>query len=904
MGKILYTLCIFPIAEIIEICFTILYRITDSYGVATIGLSFVITLLTLPIYMVAEHWQEVERNKEMAMAGKVKRIKKAFKGDERFMILSAYYREQDYKPIYALRSAFSILIQIPFFMAAYSFLSHLPALRGYAFWFLQDLGAPDGLLSLGGTRLNLLPLVMTAANGVAGYLYSKGHPLKEKVQIYGMAALFLVILYHSPSGLLLYWTMNNVLSLIKNVFYKLKHPAKALLGLMYLALAGICLAVTKRGTGRASTLFIIYGGSLFLALVPVWYFLLRAFHHRYLTWLDSEKKLRNRLFVLGIGGYTFLLGGMIPLNLVASSPTEFAFLEPYQSPLAFCAIAFMQALGFFVWAMALYKMFPRKIQSFLTLLALCLFSIGLLDTFVFQGSYGSMLVGLQFSNASMGGNKPRLWGNLATLLLACILVAACLAMRKGKVLRYGAGLLLVALLGMSVFRLCSIQKTYREFIPEHQKAVAQEEHEGQLAKVFTFTRTGRNVLLIMLDRGMSAYLPSMLEEMPELRDEYRGFTWYPNTISFGEDTLHGASALYGGYEYTPLEMQARKDETMASKHNEALKVLPKLFADHGYEAVITNPPWSNYKWYFDGTPFEGMEHVKAEGITSRYSAWWKSTRFHGKTVQYSKLLECNMLRYALLQTSPLVTHAILYDNGTWLNELNPELHTTGGLDDLFVRQYATVDALPFITEITDDPKGRYNSFDSELPHEEVVLHLPDYIPVEQPEKSDYVAPVENVKQYHVNAASMRLIARWLAYLKAQGVYDNTRIVIVSDHGASSRRTAPDNLALPLGKHLDQYRALLLYKDFNATGPLKEDSSFMTNADTPSLLTENLIEDAANPFTGKKLTREGKKDGVTITTANKWKPEDNGKYTLTIAPEQWLEVHDDIFLIDNWKQVTK
>ena len=39
-----------------------------------------------------------------------------------------------------------------------------------------------------------------------------------------MAGLFLVLLYDSPSGLVFYWTLNNLFSLVKNIFYKLKNP--------------------------------------------------------------------------------------------------------------------------------------------------------------------------------------------------------------------------------------------------------------------------------------------------------------------------------------------------------------------------------------------------------------------------------------------------------------------------------------------------------------------------------------------------------------------------------------------------------------------------------------------------------------------------------------------------------
>ena len=64
------------------------------------------------------------------------------------MLLSTYYRQNYYHPVYALRSTFGLLIQIPFFIAAYSYLSHLEILHGASFLFIQDLGKLDGLLSV------------------------------------------------------------------------------------------------------------------------------------------------------------------------------------------------------------------------------------------------------------------------------------------------------------------------------------------------------------------------------------------------------------------------------------------------------------------------------------------------------------------------------------------------------------------------------------------------------------------------------------------------------------------------------------------------------------------------------------------------------------------------------------
>lgn len=66
------------------------------------------------------------------------------------MILSVFYKQNHYHQIMVLRSSFGLLIQVPFFIAAYAYLSHLEVLRGTSFLFIRDLGAPDALLKLGG----------------------------------------------------------------------------------------------------------------------------------------------------------------------------------------------------------------------------------------------------------------------------------------------------------------------------------------------------------------------------------------------------------------------------------------------------------------------------------------------------------------------------------------------------------------------------------------------------------------------------------------------------------------------------------------------------------------------------------------------------------------------------------
>ncbi len=153
---------------------------------------------------------------------------KASSGDEQYMILSTFYKQNHYHPMMALRSSFGLLIQIPFFMAAYNYLSNSEHLKNISFYFLKNLGEPDKLLTLkiGATliSINVLPIVMTLINVISSAIYTKGFPLKEKIQVYALAAIFLVLLYNSPCGLVFYWILNNLFSLAKNIILKMKKP--------------------------------------------------------------------------------------------------------------------------------------------------------------------------------------------------------------------------------------------------------------------------------------------------------------------------------------------------------------------------------------------------------------------------------------------------------------------------------------------------------------------------------------------------------------------------------------------------------------------------------------------------------------------------------------------------------
>ena len=225
MLTVLYTFFIAPLEALMTAVLGAAHDLIGSYGWSVAVMSLVVNTLILPIYNKAESWQEEERRIKKGFEATEAMIKRTFKGQERFAMLTTMRRQHGYSARLALRSSLGFFLQIPFFIAAYHLLSNMPELRGVAFGPITDLGAADGLIKLGGFSINVLPLLMTAVNLLSAFVYTASLSKQDKIQLYGLSALFLVLLYASPAALTLYWTLNNVYSLGKNIVEKSLLPA-------------------------------------------------------------------------------------------------------------------------------------------------------------------------------------------------------------------------------------------------------------------------------------------------------------------------------------------------------------------------------------------------------------------------------------------------------------------------------------------------------------------------------------------------------------------------------------------------------------------------------------------------------------------------------------------------------
>ena len=835
----LYKLVLGPIELLLDVVFSLAKEFTGSPVLSIVVLSLAINLLVLPLYKKADDLQKEEQEISKRLKPRIDQIKEAFTGDERFMMLQTWYRQNNYKPWYALRGSLSLLLQIPFFMAAYNFLSGLQTLRGVSFGPIADLAAPDAMLTVAGITINVLPILMTVINIVSGMIYTRGMPLKSKIQLYGMALIFLVLLYDSPAGLVFYWTLNNLFSLLKNIVSKVAADVGK---------AGQTSTGSNAGaTGACAT----DAGAAGIRISA------------------GIARHQKAIFFSACALLTILTGLLIPSALISYSPAEFVELNALRSPLVYVFHSFLLAAGtFLIWSVIFYLLAEEKRRPVFALVFGFLALAAVVNYMFFGTGYGNISSRLVYDTDVH--DTVTLSDKLLNAGVLCVLAGAVYFLWRKKTVFLRAACTLMALVigGMSLVNMISVAGK----MPEIQRLAEQRQEARE--KIIHLDKNGKNVVVLMLDRALGYFSPFIFEEKPELRDQFAGFTCYLNTISYGKGTHSGTPTLFGGYEYTPLKLLERKDASMVQKQNEALRLMPLIFSEKGFDVTVCDPPYANYSMIIpDLTIYDDHPEIHAystkgiwEGSDSDDSAEGIADR--------NRVRERNLFCYGVFRSAPVLLHSKLYDGGNY-NKTDKVLHDFVTTDD-----YLMMKNLPEMTLVQAEGANTFLMKTCDLTHEPQFLQEPEYEPSEHIDNYQYdqehptrttadgreiqLTTDKQKMHYQVNMAAMILIGRWLDFLREKGVYDNTRIILVADHGIALGY--PETWSETAQEDTAAFWPLLMVKDFGSTGDFTFSEDFMTNADTPLLAFSELVDSPVNPATGVAVTDEIKKNDEQILCA--------------------------------------
>lgn len=904
--SILRSVFLGPLKLLFEVIFHFANGIVDNPGFAIIFLSLAMNVLVLPLYRRADAMQEQARATEEKLHDGVAHIKKTFSGNERMMMLQTYYRQNNYSPTNAFRGSVSLLLEIPFFMAAYQFLSHLELLQGVRFGPIADLGAPDQLLAVFGHSVNLLPILMTGINFVSSAIYLRGFPRKTKLQLYALALFFLWFLYASPSGLVFYWTLNNLFSLGKNIFYKLKHPKRVLSVLTALLGIGVILlyfGAVRFGLPGFRRRIVLLAGCVLL--IPSVLYVLAPRLHRQTAARDPQPY--RRLFFLAALFLTVLTGILIPSTYVAACPEDYVDASHFYNPLWFIVSAAALSAGtFLLWFGVFYWLASPRGKVIFERAACVFCAVGAIDYIFFGRNLGFVSSTLQFDNGLVFSKTE----TLLNLLVVAAAAAAVFFLVKKWPKKVGIVLtaLTVAMAGLAGLNSMQTARTVNSIKPDDSNN-----------PYFTLSTTARNVVVLFVDRGLGEDLPYLMQEKPELREAFDGFTYYSNVVSFGGHTNYAGPALMGGYEYTPVELNKRSSEPLVDKHNEALKVMPVLFSQNGYDVTVCDPPFANYQGIPDLSIYDDYPEIHRYNTKGYFSD-------AASAEQVIENNNRNFFCFSLMKILPVATQYAFYDAGNYHRAVTAELESASsqvvvnssvayGMKKDFLDSYAVLTNLNGMTKISAEEQNHFLFLYNETPHTPTLLREPEYVPSNVVDNTEYdeahsdrftldgetlqVSVPMQIAHYHSNMATMLQIAAWMEYLKVSGVYDNTKIILVSDHGCDLYQSEIFHYPEHINSDMASFFPLLMVKDFNAHGFSVSDE-FMTNADVPTISFDGVIENPVNPFTGKPINNAEKTahGQLVVTYHDGWNiHENNGN---TFLPCTWAMVTNNIRDRNDWQ----
>ncbi|WP_101758422.1 membrane protein insertase YidC [Oceanicoccus sp. KOV_DT_Chl] len=203
-----------------------------SWGLTVIVFSIAVKVLLIPVSVLVVNFQRAVSKYQSLLEPQIKEIKSKHDGEQAHERIMAAHKSLGISPFYTLKPMLGTAIQIPILIAVFNALGEMPHFNGSDFLWINNLAYPDAFFEfqkdlplLGGT-FNLLPILMTIVSILSALMFKNKYASPQEVghqrlKLYLMAIVFLVLFYPFPAVMVLYWTLANILHAIQQQFIKI-----------------------------------------------------------------------------------------------------------------------------------------------------------------------------------------------------------------------------------------------------------------------------------------------------------------------------------------------------------------------------------------------------------------------------------------------------------------------------------------------------------------------------------------------------------------------------------------------------------------------------------------------------------------------------------------------------------
>lgn len=777
----LYHIVIYPLESLLGFVLSILQGWCHSYGLSIILLSLLVNLFLLKLFFIADKASRNHALIKSKLDKKIAEFKRVFNGGELYAYIKTLYRQNHYHPIYALKALGGLALQVPFFVAVVSLLEfHSPELKGIKFGVIPDLLSPDGIL----WGINLLPLLMTFFTLCNVWVSSKEKGARVQGGI--IALIFLVLLYKMPSALLLYWTTSMAFALIKSVCVKYIHLSKK----------------EEKPSQEKRRSFIAK--------------IFNACFAKYSDIPPQDYKLYRNISIFAILNLCTLVFLYNPFALYASDVSQFDPKETWNTLGALFGFFLLTSFLLVYTTSFFYKTRLLKIGAygFCVILMIALVYNFILNYNIFEGKSYPSMDGLLFISSIPVSRMD----NYADLCVGILGMLVCFFLQRLKsILR----LVLVVLLLTSGYWileiLCSANydKTFKnnDFI--------KKESQRPDTDILNFSQNKQNILLIISDTIQSDAFMQAIHDYPELRGVFSGFEYYPNLLSVSSITYLSVPAIIGGNFYHPINIWKRIQKNGGSFENEVLNAFRDIansVAKRNYQVSI----WAGYPANVDTLKKASHNNIEIVDALLDDYAFQKTLKDERLLKKKEKNNIGDFFSFGLFKISPYSLRTKIYVGDGWLfGSSLYQSHT-------YLANHA-VSYLNIFQELIDN-KSKENTF--KIIHENS-NHFPwmmdpkngcKFIQSETEYMSNFITN-KNLLVYNNHICYLEKITFLLKWMKKNNVYDNTKIIIVSDHGVRGYKVETNKI---FNIRTQSSHALLLVKDFAKKGNLRIEDGFVSN----------------------------------------------------------------------------
>jgi hypothetical protein len=739
---------------------------------------------------------------------------------------------------------------------------------------------------------------MTGVNLLAGFLYSRGMERSEKIQLFSIATLFFFLLYNQPAALVLYWTMNNIFAIIRGKVFKkiyitevathhqpessfllelyrssqyfFHHYYKFMRYILCLCCLYFALIISFNYTVSIAESFIklfiigsiialilyhatqyiknhynlvflrnwliiifsivapilffipsaimlgeieagggsyIIGGMLFINLLMVVYFPFKNRATAKIKLLDL--KLLN---IVGLGALLFILSLILfwlPLNIYLSSPQEFLFsniIQILQKNIAIFVIVITLGAILIIGS-------PRQIKFILVTLLVGSMLFALVNGICFARQFGTMhaFTFMQPNIVATG------WRNIFEFIIfLTVFTAAYIVVKKYLKLI----LRLVVILNF-IFFIRFFWLIYGDVQKIHYNNSGSKDKQQLYQHILNFSPKGKNIVILILDMFPGGFIEPLFRENPQYNADFSGFTWYPNTLSISNLTFFSVPAINAGWDFTPENLNKRRG-TFRKKTQEAYDKLFSAMQKNNYRSscVIPNHYYHNVAKVLKKNDVNTASNVQFILLKDQIKALKSQTVNH-------KILR----NIGLFLITPSFCNKSIYANGTWL-----VINAAGQLQQV-LRNRAFLDSLGRQSSCTEY-RNTFKWFHNDLSHGPYLITRAGKV-VNEHDNPDGPMPTLKV--------TLDALVVWIKWLKKNNLYNNTKIILVSDHSNASHeipRSLLKEKSFVFDKKVrNRLHALLMVKPFNCNKKFSIDSRLMSNADVAAIVATELMHPA-------------------------------------------------------------